>query len=199
MPYTRGILWVTSGPSGAGKSTLLDKVLIHFPDSLFSVSATTRPPRPGEKDGVNYYFVTHAKFEEMIKENAFLEWAKVHDNYYGTPIAPVEKHLSEGKDVILDIDVQGALQVKAINHPDAVFVFIAPPDILELRRRLEERKTEDPQKIENRINTAKWELTKIPEYEYVIVNDDIEKATEDLVSVIKTEKCKTRRRKDLVF
>ncbi|MCD6309273.1 MAG: guanylate kinase [Candidatus Eremiobacteraeota bacterium] len=195
----RGILWVTSGPSGAGKSTLLAEVLDRNPDILFSISATTRKPRPGEKDGVNYYFVSHEKFEKMIEEKAFLEWARVHDNYYGTPVGPVEEHLASGHSVILDIDVQGALQVKAVNHPDAVFVFIAPPSLAELRRRLEERKTEDEDKINGRLKTAEWELSRIHEYEYVVINDDLVTAVGDFLSIIRAEQCRVSRKRDLFF
>ncbi|MCL5036573.1 MAG: guanylate kinase [Chloroflexi bacterium] len=199
MSISRGILWVTSGPSGAGKSTLLGRVLALYPGTLFSVSATTRPPRPGETDGVEYYFIDREKFEKMIEEKKFLEWAKVHDNYYGTPLAPVEEQLAKGKDVILDIDVQGALQVKEKEHPDAVFVFIAPPGIDTLRKRLEERGTEDEEKMAGRLRTARWELTKVGEYEYVVVNDDLETAVLDLSAIFRAEKCRVRRMKDMDF
>ena len=199
MSISRGILWVTSGPSGAGKSTLLGRVLALYPGTLFSVSATTRAPRPGEKDGVEYYFIDREKFEKMIEEKKFLEWAKVHDNYYGTPLAPVEEQLAKGKDMILDIDVQGALHVKEKDHPDAVFVFIAPPGIDALRKRLEERGTEDEEKMAGRLRTAGWELTKVGEYEYVVVNDDLETAVLDLSAIFRAEKCRVRRMKDLDF
>ena len=179
----KGTLYVFTGPSGAGKGTLLG-LLREQDDKLFySISATTRAPRPGESDGVQYYFLTRADFEEKIAQNAFLEHARYVDNYYGTLEAPVNEKLAEGYDVILEIEVQGAMQVHE-KRPDAVMVFIAPPSFEELAARLRGRGTEDEEKVLKRLETAKEELKQQDRFDYVIVNDELDRAVEELKDIL---------------
>ncbi|MEF2655161.1 MAG: guanylate kinase [Eggerthellaceae bacterium] len=172
-----------SGPSGAGKGTLLSKVLGRIPDAWVSVSATTRDPRPGEKDGVHYFFLDKDHFEDLVEKDGFLEWAKVHDNYYGTLRDRVVEHINAGEQVILEIDVQGAFQVrKAL--PQAHLIFIEPPSLEELSRRLHSRGTESEDVISSRLKTAEVELAQKMEYDSQVVNDDLERATNELISLI---------------
>ena len=179
----QGTLLVISGPSGAGKGTLI-QTLLHHPDVMLSVSATTRAPRPGESEGVHYFYVSPEKFEQMIAENAFLEYAHVFGTtYYGTPRAFVEKKLQEGVDVILDIDVQGAMNIKKA-MPSAVLVFILPPSYQVLRQRLTDRGTETQEQIERRLQTAKNEIQYIDEYDYCILNDTVQTAAQQLENVL---------------
>lgn len=179
----KGTLYVFTGPSGAGKGTLLSEIR-RGDDRLFlSISATTRAPRPGEIDGVHYYFLKKADFENKISENAFLEYAGYVDNYYGTLAAPVDRMLEEGKDVILEIEVQGAMQVKT-KRPDAVMVFIAPPSFEELAARLRGRGTEDEEKVQKRLAIAQQELKSIDHFDFVVVNDEIERAARELRAII---------------
>lgn len=187
-----GKLFVISGPSGVGKGTLVNKILQKDKDLFLSVSATTRNKRDGEKDGINYFFKTKDEFKNMTENNEFLEWATFCENSYGTPKRPVCDKLEEGKDVILEIEIQGAMQVKK-NMPSCVLVFIAPPSKEELISRLKGRGTETDEVIKLRVETATKELKVAKEYDYIIVNDDIEKATDDILSVIKAEKCKKER------
>ena len=178
-----GNLFVISGPSGAGKGTLLSQVLERIPDAWVSVSATTRKPRPGEVDGVHYYFLDTDKFKELVEQNGFLEWAQVHDNYYGTLKQRVLDHMAAGEQVILEIDVQGAFQVrKAL--PQAHLVFIEPPSLEELERRLKGRGTETDEVISLRMKTAEVELAQKMEYDIQVVNDDLERATQELTALI---------------
>ncbi len=178
----KGTLYVFTGPSGAGKGTLLS-LLREQDDRLFySISATTRAPRPGETDGVQYYFLTKADFEEKIAQNAFLEHARYVDNYYGTLEAPVNEKLGEGYDVILEIEVQGAMQVHE-KRPDAVMVFIAPPSFEELAARLRGRGTEDEEKVRKRLETAKEELKNQNKFDYVVVNDEIDRAVREIQGI----------------
>ena len=179
----KGTLYVFTGPSGAGKGTLLG-LLREQDDRLFySISATTRAPRPGETDGVQYYFLTKADFEEKIAQNAFLEHARYVDNYYGTLEAPVNEKLDEGYDVILEIEVQGAMQVHE-KRPDAVMVFIAPPSFEELAARLRGRGTEDEEKVQKRLETAKEELKYQDKFDYVVVNDEIDRAVREIQGIL---------------
>ena len=187
-----GKLFVISGPSGVGKGTLVNKILQKDKDLFLSVSATTRNKRDGEIDGINYFFKTKDEFKNMTENNEFLEWATFCENSYGTPKRPVCDKLEEGKDVILEIEIQGAMQVKK-NMPSCVLVFIAPPSKEELISRLKGRGTETDEVIKLRVETATKELKVAKEYDYIIVNDDIEKATDDILSVIKAEKCKKER------
>lgn len=179
----RGNLFIVSGPSGAGKGTLVQRVMDRVPDAWLSVSATTRDPRPGEQDGVSYLFVTQDEFERMIREGGLLEWAKVHDHGYGTPRRLVEEHIHAGDQVILEIDVQGALQVRE-KLPQAHLIFIAPPSMEELRSRLVGRGTEDAKDIELRMRDAEGEMAREGDYDVVFVNDDLEACTQELVDYI---------------
>ena len=178
-----GNLFVVSGPSGAGKGTLLSQVIERIPDAWVSVSATTRSPRPGEIEGVHYFFLDTDHFKSLVEQDGFLEWAQVHDNYYGTLKQSVVDHMNAGDQVILEIDVQGALQVrKAL--PEAHLVFIEPPSLEELERRLRQRGTETEDVISSRMKTAEVELAQKMEYDVQVVNDDLERAVDELVEVI---------------
>ena len=182
----RGLLIVVSAPSGCGKGTLLAEILKDN-DYYYSVSATTRSPREGEVDGVNYHFATREEFEDLIKSDGMLEYAQYCGNYYGTPKKEVEKKLSEGKNVILEIEVQGAMQVKEI-APEGVFVFILPPSVSELKKRLLKRGTEEISVIEKRVSEAVGEIKYAEKYDYVIVNDDLSKAVDDFKMRTKNSK-----------
>ena len=179
----KGTLYVFTGPSGAGKGTLLSRLQEQDDRLFYSISATTRAPRPGEADGVQYYFLSKAEFEEKIAQNAFLEHARYVDNYYGTLEAPVNEKLEQGFDVVLEIEVQGAMQVHE-KRPDAVMVFIAPPSFEELAARLRGRGTEDEEKVLKRLETAKEELKHQNEFDYVVVNDELDRAVEELQNIL---------------
>ena len=179
----KGRLYVFTGPSGAGKGTVLHRLLDEVPGLSLSVSATTRVPRPGEQDGVHYYFISKQAFEQKIAENAFLEYAEYVDNYYGTPERPVEEQLAAGRDVILEIEVQGAMQVHR-KRPDAVMVFLAPPSMEELSARLHGRGTESEDKIRRRLETAQHELEYQANFDHIVVNDTVEGAVEVLRELI---------------
>lgn len=188
----RGLLIVVSGPSGAGKGTVLKKVLERNENMEVSVSCTTRSPRPGEKEGVNYFFKTHEEFAEMLKNGEFLEYARVFDNYYGTPKGKIEELLDAGKDVVLEIDVQGTVKVKnSVN--DAVYIFITPPSIAELKSRLMNRGTETEEQLALRLATSTNELRFACEYDYLVVNDTVEQAVQDIENIIKAERLKIKR------
>lgn len=187
-----GLLLVVSGPSGAGKGTICRGLMAKYHQIRYSVSATTRQPRQGEVDGQHYFFLTKEKFEKMINEGEFLEWASVYDNYYGTPKKKVLDALAQGQDIILEIDIQGALKVKK-EFPEAVFIFVVPPSLEELRDRIVGRATDSEEVIEKRLNCAGKELTYVDKYDYVIVNDDINVAIQKLESVIIAEKCRPQR------
>ncbi len=194
----RGFALVVSAPSGAGKTTLCRRLISEDSEISFSVSFTTRPPRPREKEGVDYFFVSEETFQEMIKEGAFLEWAKVHGHYYGTSKEQVLKTLESGQDILLDIDVQGAAQVKKILKKDAVLVFVLPPSFEELERRLRRRSTESETAIRQRLENAKQEITRAEEFEYLILNDDLKTAFKELKSILMAERQRTFRRADLL-
>lgn len=179
---TKPLFIVMSAPSGCGKSTLIDMLLQEYPDIVYSVSCTTRAPRGEEEDGLDYHFLAKERFEELLKENAFLEYAKVHDNYYGTLKAPIVEVLNEGNSMILDIDVQGAAKVrehvKALANDDPlkigyVDIFISPPSVEELRERLERRGTDAPEVIERRLANADGEMARAGEYMFRVTNDDL--------------------------
>lgn len=174
-----GILLI-SGPSGAGKSTLLERLANDYNDFYFSISATTRPPRPGEKEGVNYYYLSQEEFEEGIKNDAFLEYANVHGNYYGTPIKPIYDALNSGKNVVLDIDVQGFRIVKDKLGKDFLSVFISPKNEKTLKDRLVNRATESEEIIANRLHNATAEVQAIGRYDFFIINEDLDKAYNEL-------------------
>jgi len=184
--YSKGAILLLSGPSGCGKSSLLKEVYKVIDNYYFSISTTTRAPRVGEKDGVDYYFVSKEEFKKDIQENNFLEWAEVHGNYYGTSLKPINKALDEAKLVIFDIDVQGFEQVIKKLKAITTTVFITTPTIEELEKRLYSRDTDSKEVIEKRIKNAKVEIEYIDQYDYFIVNDNLEVASDQLVSVAKS-------------
>lgn len=193
----RGTLLVLSGPSGTGKGTVCGVVRDHLGDAVrYSISATTRKPRTGEKHGREYFFFSKEEFEALRDQNGFLEWAQVYDNYYGTPRAFVEEVLASGKDCILEIDPQGALQVREATD-EAVLVFIAPPSLEELRNRLTGRGTESAQEVEKRLSCAESELGYRDKYDYIIINDDVETAAAKMEAILLAEKCRSARNMDL--
>jgi guanylate kinase len=183
----KGILVVISGFSGAGKGTVVKKLLEKSDDYCLSVSMTTRAPRPGEVDGKDYFFVTREKFEQTIEENGLIEHAQFVGNYYGTPRAYVEQKLNEGKNVILEIEIQGAMNIKKI-YPESVLLFITPPTAEELERRLKGRGTETEEVIAGRLSRASEESAGINEYDFIVVNDDLDKCVDDVIETINTAK-----------
>ncbi len=185
----KGNLIVLSGPSGVGKGTVLRALLDDYRDICYSVSATTRKPRRGEVDGVDYFLISEEEFKELVEKNEFIEWAEVHNNYYGTPINYVEETLEKGNDVILEIDIQGARQI-IDTYQEAVFVFLAPPSLEELKSRIYGRGTESEEVIKTRLNNANKELEEAERYDYLIVNDKLDQAIEKLKSVIIAERCR---------
>lgn len=189
----RGMLIVLSGPSGVGKGTVR-KALFEEPDVDFeySTSMTTRKPRPGEKNGIDYYFVSKEQFEENIQNGEMLEYAKYVDNYYGTPLKYVNETLESGKDVFLEIEVNGAMQVRA-NVPDAVFVFLTPPDLMELKHRLVGRGTDKMDVINKRIKKAVNEISMMRNYDYAVLNDEVPLAVDRIKSIIRSERLKVAR------
>lgn len=188
----KGILIVLSGFSGAGKGTLVKRLMQDYDDYALSVSMTTRSPRPGEEDGREYFFATREEFEQKIKENGFLEYASYVGNYYGTPRAYVEEQLAAGKDVILEIEIQGALQVKE-RFPEALLLFITAPSAEKLKARLCGRGTETQDVIEQRLKRASEESEGIEKYEYVIVNDDLDECVKETHAVVQAARCGVRR------
>ncbi len=192
-----GVALVVSGPSGAGKSTVCRQVLADEPQLHFSVSCTTRPPRPGERDGVEYFFLDRAEFERRITADALLEHAEVHGNYYGTLRSEVEPFLARGEDVLLDIDVQGARQVRqrsanSVTGSGIVFAFIAPPSLAELERRLRGRGTETEEVIQRRLRNAREELPHWREYDYLVINDQVTLAVARLHAILEAARCAVR-------
>lgn len=186
-----GTLFVISGPSGAGKGTLVALLLSQVPESWLSVSMTTRPPRPGDVPGQTYQFVDRATFDQLVAQDGFLEWAEYSGNCYGTPLVPIQDALKAGKQVFLEIEVQGAKQVRQ-KFPEAKLIFIEPPSLEELERRLRGRGTEDEAAIARRLETAKVELSAKKEYDYTLVNDNLEEAVGTLVSYVE-EQAKAKR------
>jgi guanylate kinase len=178
-----GRLFVVSGPSGAGKGTVVQKVLKRKPDIVLSVSVTTRPARPGEREGIDYRFISIPEFMGMRDRGEFLEWAEVYGNYYGTPRAPVEIALSSGRHVISELDIQGALSIKKA-VPKAVLVFIEPPSLDDLLLRLRGRGTDDPESISKRVMAAYDEVKNKGLYDHIVVNDDVEQAAEELTRIL---------------
>ncbi|MFZ5901093.1 guanylate kinase [Desulforudis sp. 1088] len=187
----QGLLVVISGPSGAGKGTICKELRRLSPDARVSISATTRPPRAGEVEGKDYYFKSEEEFQDMLTRGEMLEWARVYSYCYGTPRAPVAALMADGHDVILEIDVQGGLQVKQ-QLPDAVLVFIAPPSFTELERRLKGRGTETPEAVAERMRWARSEMKQVKQYDYVVVNDDLTEAVSKVLSIIIAEKCRVK-------
>ena len=194
----RGVLIVISGPSGAGKGTICKALLEKHKDLYLSVSATTRSPRNGEVEGVNYYFLTREQFNTKVSENGFLEYAEVYGNFYGTPKANVEQMLEDGKDVILEIDIQGALKVKE-NFSEGVFIFILPPSMEELKQRIIKRGSETKESLMTRFKSAYQEINYVSKYNYAVVNDTVEIAAGKVEAIIAAEKCRVDRIKDTIL
>ena len=192
MITRRGTLFVVSAPSGAGKTTLCREMRLRLPGLAYSVSVTTRPPRPGEIDGSDFRFVSEAQFRELLARNEMAEWATVHGNLYGTPAAPLEAALREGRDVLLDIDTQGAAQLRA-RYPDAVLIFVVAPSMAELEQRLRERRSDSEREITRRLQRAREEVMLWKRYDYLIVNRDVKEAMEQLESVMQAERCRVAR------
>lgn len=192
-----GQLIVISGPSGAGKDTIINKVVEDEKNIWISVSATSRQIRPGEKEGVNYFYFSKEEFEEKIKNNYFLEYAKYAENYYGTPKEKIIEKLEKGIDVVLVIEIQGAMKIKEL-VPEAIFIFIMPPSEKELLKRLKNRKTEDNNKIIERFNIAYKEINEVTKYNYVVVNDKLDEAVEKVKAIIKAEKCRVDRIEEML-
>ncbi|MHB1016933.1 MAG: guanylate kinase [Coriobacteriia bacterium] len=182
-----GSLFIISGPSGAGKGTLVDRLVTRVSGLWVSVSATTRAPRPGEVDGEDYIFLSREEFQRRIDEEDFLEWAEVHGNRYGTLRSTVEAHLAEGRDVILEIDPQGAFQVKD-SMPSSVLIFITAPSMSELERRIRKRGAETDEQVRTRLETAERELLLVGTYNHVVENDDVVRATERLADIVESHR-----------
>ncbi|NLY85202.1 MAG: guanylate kinase [Tissierellia bacterium] len=193
---SKGFLLIISGPAGTGKGTVCKELLKRNKDIVFSVSATTRQPRVGEVDGVNYYFVTKEKFESMIENDEFLEYAYVHTNYYGTPKKFVLDQIEKGEIVLLEIDVQGAMQIKK-NFSEAVFIFLLPPTMEELKNRIVKRGTETEEDINRRYENAFKELDFVGNYDYFVINDVVEDAVADIEAIIRAEKLRVKRHSDI--
>lgn len=193
----KGLLFIVSGPAGSGKGTIVSRVR-ELAEFDFSVSATTRTPRPGEIDGVHYHFIDRARFEEMIRNDELLEHAEYVGNYYGTPRKPVEETLAEGKNIILDIEVQGAMQVKA-KMPEAIMIFVLPPDFKTLLGRIRGRGTESEEVISLRMQKARLEISLFDHYDYVVVNREgaVEDAAQEVLSILRAERLKTFRNGDI--
>lgn len=193
----KGLILVISGPSGTGKGSIIKPYMKKYPDCTYSVSITTRSPRNEDIDGVTYHFRTKEEAERMIANDQFLEWDSYCGNYYGTPAQFVEDSINTGHDCILEITVPGALNIKK-KSPDCVMIFIAPPDIEELKRRIIGRGTEDPHTIDKRMEKAIWELKMMEHYDYVIVNQDIQEAIAELEAIVRAEKIRYDRCKNML-
>lgn len=188
----KGLLIVISGASGTGKGTVCKKLLADLPEVAYSISATTRTPRPGEVDGREYYFLSKDEFQTWIAEEKFLEYANVYGNFYGTPINKIEERLNRGEDIILEIDVQGALSVKR-KCPEGVYIFLLPPSLEELKNRIEGRGTETPESLSRRLKNAVAEIKIGLQYDYVVVNDTIDNASAQIKAILTAERCKVAR------
>ncbi|RMD81455.1 MAG: guanylate kinase [Candidatus Dadabacteria bacterium] len=188
----RGSLIIVSGPSGAGKTSVCGPLLDRLDNIRLSVSVTTRPPRGGERNGIDYVFVDDETFERMVNENRFAEWARVHGHRYGTAKETIEEALAAGIDLLLDIDVQGAAQIKAA-YPDAAAVFLLPPSRASLERRLRMRGTDDEETVSRRLEAACREIAAIDRYDYVVVNDDLERTIDSLVAIVRSERSRVDR------
>ena len=194
---SKGVLTVVSGFSGAGKGTVMKRLIQKYDDYALSISVTTRKPREGERDGIEYFFKTKEEVETMIENDEFLEYARYVDNYYGTPRFYVEEMLAKGKNVILEIEIQGAMQIKAKN-PEAVLVFVTPPSFEELRNRLVGRGTETADVIDSRLRRASEEAEGMPSYDYILVNDQVEDCVDRLHQIILSERAKAQRNEEFI-
>ncbi len=193
MGNKEGLLIVLSGPSGVGKGTVCKQLRSQMDSLRYSVSATTRAPRQGEVDGVNYFFKQKDEFEKMIEQKEFLEWARYVDNYYGTPCSFVQEQLAEGQDVILEIEVQGAMQVRERVGKEGVFIFLVPPNVEELKRRILERASETDESMSKRLQVMEKEMKLIQHYDYCVVNDDLLVACDQIKQIITAEHCRVER------
>ncbi len=191
MVAKRGILLVISGPSGVGKGTVCNEIMKLRDDLFLSISATTRTPRPGETHGVDYFFMTQREFLDRCETGEFLEWAKVYGNLYGTPKKAVQEAIREGRNVVLEIDIQGALRVKE-QMPEAVLVFIAPPSFEELKKRLVNRDTDKKEIISERLQNLGEEISYVKYYDYIVINDTVGEAVQKINSIIRAERCRRR-------
>lgn len=191
----RGIIFILSAPSGAGKTTVVKRLLRAVPDLPLSVSYTTRPPRPGEVQGEDYHFVSPERFQAMLAEGGFAEWAEVHGSLYGTPRSFLEKRVREGRDVLLDIDVQGAKQLRR-RYRDTVAIFLLPPSWRELKKRLSQRGTDRREEIARRLENARRELREVGSYDYCVINEDLRESVIALQAIVTAERLKTARVKN---
>jgi guanylate kinase len=191
-PTRRGFPIILTAPSGAGKTTLSRAVIGLHPEIHYSISVTSRPPRSNEQDGVDYHFVSVDEFERMLEAGELIEWAMVHDNYYGTPRKHIQQKLEAGVDVIMDIDTVGARAIKKL-YPQAASIFVLPPSLEELAKRLVGRATDSEEVIKKRLNRAKLEMAEIGDFEYFIINDSFEAAVRQVVSIIEAERCRLAR------
>ena len=187
-----GILIVISGPSATGKGTVCKSLMEVNPNLEYSTSVTTREPRKGEKEGINYFFRTPEEFQQMIRQDELLEWAEVYGNFYGTPRSHVQAYLESGKDIVLEIDTQGALQVKS-RFPQGVFIFLMPPSLEELACRIQKRGSETPEAMERRLKSARLEIGSAFQYNYLVVNDDVDQAVFQIQQILAAEKCRMDR------
>jgi guanylate kinase len=188
----KSLIVVISAPSGAGKTTLCKRLLQSSPSFIFSVSFTTRPPRKNEIEGVDYYFVSPIEFQKMAEDRKFVEWAEVHGQFYGTSANLLNKAIETEKDVVLEVDVKGGTQIKK-NYPQAVLIFLVPPSWPELEKRLKSRRTEPSERVKERIKQAKKEIEYAPYYDYLVINDNINRALDDLTAIIRAERCRMNR------
>ena len=193
----RGKLYVVSGPSGVGKNTILSRIVSTQPNVQYSVSATSRPMRPGEVEGISYYFLDRPGFERLIEQDELLEYAEYVGNYYGTPATPIRKAVGAGIDVVMDVDVVGALKIKK-RVPDAVLIFLAASSLDVIRQRLERRGDVRPDVMARRLERARWEYSQACRYDYIVLNDEIARATGEMLSIMTAEKCKTMERIHLI-
>lgn len=197
MATTKGLLIVVSGPSGAGKGTVLAHAIAQYPNLRYSVSVTTRAPRAGEVDGVNYYFKTLDEYQQMLHDDAFLEHQCVYGNCYGTPKQQVVEMLEQGYDVVLEIDVKGALDIKN-RYPDAVMIFLSPTSRKTIEERLRARASESEEQLQIRIHAAIDEIKQAVFYDYIVVNEDAQRGAEDIIAIIRAEKCSVRANKKFI-
>jgi guanylate kinase len=196
--HRRGLLFILSSPSGAGKTTLSRMLLAKDPQVKLSVSATTRPPRPGEEDGVHYHFVSNEEFDRMVAEDDFYEWAHVFGHRYGTPKGVIREGLKEGQDYLFDIDWQGTQQLKQKDDQDVVTVFVLPPSLPELRKRLEARNQDSSEVIDGRMERARAEISHWAEYDYVVINDDVDECFDRVCEVLDAERMRRTRQTGLI-